>query len=686
MATKQPTTTQPTLLPRSARGAPEIEISQADGQWLIAGKKHRVFLNESDLRISVETGPLTWRMGPSTAEDMLVQWRDERFYLRLTDAERATIEPYDTGYKTGVKIRLEGFRSSGLFSQGLELDLTVVLTVCLEGDDEELICDAVAIEREAALRQLDWPKAIDASEADYAVLNHVSGNLLPRDWPHDYHPFRNFTEEQETDITYDEVSEIHSHLIETWSMSWWGFVREASAMMLIVETPDDASYEFSHPAGGPTVIGLRWLASLGRFRTPRSVRFVFFDEGNYVTLAKRYRKYVQDSGHFVSLREKIAHNPLVAKLVGASHLRQYALLPGESLEALPVLQQKPAASTYDPDDPDKHYGLRTFDELAEDLRTLKAQGFERIHATMCAWPQFGYNRQHPDPLPPAAPAGGWEGLRRWAETCEELGYTSDLHDQYRDYYYDAPSFDPQFAIHEDNASSTTTTFPGARFFGWKDGYIPVMDFWIGWKQAFLSARFAPGHLKKNYELLAKRGIRPTGIYIDVFGYVPPNEDFNPEHPLTRGESMAFRALCFNWARNNLGIVGAEAGADWTVPYVDYASGGNAGACIPVPLFNLVYHDAVMTPAGGLEDPLRCLLNGGYPELGQTGGEPLDIDMAQTILALHKRIALLEMTNHEFLDEHSRVERSTFADGTTITIDKDALSFEIDPPLALSNAD
>jgi hypothetical protein len=61
-------------------------------------------------------------------------------------------------------------------------------------------------------------------------------------------------------------------------------------------------------------------------------------------------------------------------------------------------------------------------------------------------------------------------------------------------------------------------------------------------------------------------------------------------------------------------------------------------------------------------------------------------MAQTILALHKRIALLEMTNHEFLDEHSRVERSTFADGTTITIDKDALSFEIDPPLALSNAD
>jgi len=210
------TTEAQTALPsREAWGAMPVQVAHEQGRWIVAGQKRRVILNESDLALTVEAGSVTWRLGPSSTEDMLVQWRGERFNLGLADAGRMTVDPYDTGYKTGVKIRLEGFRSAGLFSQGLELDLAVVLTICLEGEEEELVCDAVAIEREASLRQLDWPKAVAAGEADYAVLNHVSGNLLPRHWPHAYHPFRNFSEEQETDITCDEISEIHSHLIDS---------------------------------------------------------------------------------------------------------------------------------------------------------------------------------------------------------------------------------------------------------------------------------------------------------------------------------------------------------------------------------------------------------------------------------------------------------------------------------------
>ena len=34
-------------------------------------------------------------------------------------------------------------------------------------------------------------------------------------------------------------------------------------------------------------------------------------------MAKRYRRHVQETGHFVSLREKIARNPLVGKLIGS---------------------------------------------------------------------------------------------------------------------------------------------------------------------------------------------------------------------------------------------------------------------------------------------------------------------------------------------------------------------------------
>jgi hypothetical protein len=38
---------------------------------------------------------------------------------------------------------------------------------------------------------------------------------------------------------------------------WWGHERGGAAMLVILETPDDAGCQFDHPAGGPTTIGPR---------------------------------------------------------------------------------------------------------------------------------------------------------------------------------------------------------------------------------------------------------------------------------------------------------------------------------------------------------------------------------------------------------------------------------------------
>src|SRR5206468_10170253 len=117
-------------------------------------------------------------------------------------------------------------------------------------------------------------------------------------------------------IAASDHSVLQSHVIESWSMSWWGFQKGKSALMVIIETPDDAAYQFSHPAGGPTVIGPRWSAQLGRFGYPRTARLVFFEEGNYVDLAKRYSRYGMETGFFVSLKEKMARTPAVNELIG----------------------------------------------------------------------------------------------------------------------------------------------------------------------------------------------------------------------------------------------------------------------------------------------------------------------------------------------------------------------------------
>ena len=70
-------------------------------------------------------------------------------------------------------------------------------------------------------------------------------------------------------------------------------------------------------------------------------------------------------------------------------------------------------------------------------------------------------------------------MQRLAETCKELGYLFSLHDQYRDYYIDAPSYDVQFAVHEEDAAArrgvsravVSVTGRKAGFHSWTTGKV-----------------------------------------------------------------------------------------------------------------------------------------------------------------------------------------------------------------------
>ena len=652
-------------LPREQWGAMSVTVTHTGGKWIITGKNSKVILNETDLALQVHAGGAQWDMLPSAAGEMFVRAKGEDVSLRLADARRITIVPYDTGFKTGLKIALSNWQL-----KGGTYDLDLFLTVCLEGKNEELVFDVAANERGAALRQLDWPAALDARDVDYTLLSNGRGTLLPRNWPKEYYPIRTITPEGR--IAATDHSLLQSHVIESWSMSWWGFQKGTSAMMVIVETPDDAAYQFSHPAGGPTVIGPRWRAQLGRFGYLRTARMSFIANGTYVDMAKRYRRYAMETGLFVSLKEKIARTPAVGDLFG---------IPQTRVSILRNLKQD--SDRYDTKDPSKNYSLSTFDERARQLRELKAKGLERVLVFVSGWPHLGYDRQHPDSLPPPEQAGGWEGMKRLIDTCHELGYPVIFHDQYRDYYLDAPSYDQQFAVHEEDSALPPRQFPGSRFGDSKQGNIPFMRHWDGGAQAYLNSRFQLGHLLKNYQLLFDRGIRTQGIYIDVIGYVPPDEDFNPEHPTSHSDAMRGQIAMMNWSRQNLGIVATEAGADWVIPYVDVInSSGGGSKAILVPLYHLVYHDAVIVSFGARDQKtlLQGLLFGGVPELPITPPDEKSMVLISQMTALHKRVGMLEMTGHQFLDSNYRKERTTFADGTTVTVDWDLNSVKIEPEL------
>lgn len=270
-------------------------------------------------------------------------------------------------------------------------------------------------------------------------------------------------------------------------------------------------------------------------------------------------------------------------------------------------------------------------------------------------------------------------MKHLVEVCKKLGYLVGVQSNFRDYYVDAPSYNQQFAIHEEFAGTKPTAFPGSRFGDSKEGKIPFMNHWDGGKQTYLSGTFMVGNEKKNFRWLSNHGIHLKGTYLDVFGYVPPDEDFNPEHPVTRTEDIHDRALCYTWAGNNLGFVGTEAGSDWTIPYVDFTSPEHSRSGIPVPLMQLVYHDAVLTPFRPTD--LRGFLYGGIPEVHLSDlKNKKTLKWIKKMCKLNKRVALFQMTNDEFLDQNHQIERTTFSDGTTVTVNWNRKTVKISPVL------
>jgi hypothetical protein len=318
----------------------------------------------------------------------------------------------------------------------------------------------------------------------------MQGMLLPKDWPNKV-------------WLYDTLCYGRGLY-----MPWWGHQKGKSAMLVLIETPEDAGCRFEHPPGGPTKMELRWIHSLGKLSYPRRVRLCFFENGNYVDMAKRYRQHVLETGHFISLKEKIARNPLVGKLIGSPVIHTGILS-----------HIQPESSYYHKDDPSKNHQLVTFDERAQQIRQLSEKGIKRAYVHLDGWGFRGYDNLHPDILPPCPEAGGWDGMKRIAETCDQLGYVFAIHDQYRDYYLDAKSYDPRHTILDRN------------------GNRPHGNTWFGGNQSILCSRLALGHVKKNYLFLLDHGVKVKGAYLDVFAVVPPDECYNPEHPATRADCL-----------------------------------------------------------------------------------------------------------------------------------------------------
>ena len=443
-------------------------------------------------------------------------------------------------------------------------------------------------------------------------------------------------------------------------------------------TPWNMGYDCVHEAGSKeTTIQFRIEPSLQKAGYRRVMRYLFLSDCDYNTLLKCYRKIAMEEGKYKSLKEKAVQNPTVEKLIGAAFVHK----------GIKTSVQEDS-EFFDPKAPNKNNHLTTFKKRAEEMRALKREGVEKVYLHLDGWSEAGYDNQHPDVGPACSAAGGWEGLRALSRTMEELGYLFGIHDQYRDFYHKAESYDPDLSCQSPDGS----IFSHAR--------------WAGGPQDYLCTTLAPFYVRRNFERMLSEKVHLDCAYLDVFTCNEGDECANPRHRMNRRESYEARNACFRYLLTKGILPSSEEVNDWAVPWLVFChyapydfmlrEPGSPKFGIPVPVFNLVYHDCLIIPWMMEKFPeedymFYALLNGGAPYLirdpaytgidgafdsGDTPSWEEHLARVKAVTDFHQKVAETELLRHEILDEKGYRQKSTFANGYSVEVDFQEGSYRI----------
>ena len=621
-------------------------------------KGTEIRFDESRLSFTITHEGDSWNWG----EGFRPRMECEEGTIYFADAKKISHEEWKTGIGHGILSHFEGFELNGA-DAGIAFD-TIVWIEEVSGD---VFFEWVPLSTETVkVKSVYWPGYMEFDEKKdswYTLLNWQQGLLVPNTWK----------------TAVDKV--VFDGFMGTAGayMPWFGQVKDRAGYIAICEQPWNAAYYTEHPAEGPyTHVGIRWEPSLGKMDYRRVMKYSFVKDCDYNDLCKIYRNYVIEKGRFKSLAEKAVKTPSIDQLIGSAFLHKGI-----------KTQVMTNSDFYDAENPDKNNHLTPFSVRTEEIKKFHELGVEKLYLHLDGWAEPGYDNQHPDYLPACEKAGGWKAMKELSDTMHECGYLFGIHDQYRDYYYAAKTFDENFATRL------------------ADGTVPSHARWAGGPQTYLCATQAPFYVKRNFTEIMDNGIKLDCAYLDVFTCNEGDECSHPWHKMTRRECYEYRNACFEYLLSKGILPSSEEVNDWAIPslvFCHYAPydfmldrPGSPKKGIPVPLFNLVYHDCLIEPwmmdkVSEEEDyMLYAVLNGGAPYLVRdgayqntdgsfAGGVEISIEdqikRCKVVSDLHEKVAKCEMVRHEMVDGNPEVQRTTFADGTVVTVDFQAQTYQI----------
>ena len=186
---------------------------------------------------------------------------------------------------------------------------------------------------------------------------------------------------------------------------------------------------------------------------------------------------------------------------------------------------------------DHHQG--SFQGDAANLERLKDHGVDHLAIILHVWQRYGYDVKLPDHLPANPEFGGDEGLIEFGKTANRLNYLWSVHENYKDLYPDAPSYD---------ATARVLNEDGALALAWFNQSTQVQSFG-------LKASRSLGYAQQNSPEIHRR-FDTSASYLDVHTCVPPWQllDHDSSQPLAAMAlgSVKSESQLFEFMRNTHG--------------------------------------------------------------------------------------------------------------------------------------
>ncbi len=444
---------------------------------------------------------------------------------------------------------------------------------------------------------------------------------------------------------------IYSRYIRTFwthlNMRWFGGQKDHAAWICVYED----GFEDACAMEGNRSIAPGYMRTLDKWEHSYTVKYKFV-KGNYVTLAKTYRKYSQDKGWFKSLDEKIKEIPELANFKGGR---------GFWMTLASGVPRKPDAVDFLLSEEQKeHRGMDedvkirfTYKEAEQLIKNYEELGMKKGFIKIAGWINKGYDWSHPDVWPPEPKLGEISELRQLMERPGNI--ITGLHDNYMDIYEGLPSW-PKGVVRQ------------------RDGSLMTGGFWGGGQAYIMHYAESIKYAKRNWEKI--KTLNPKAMFCDTVTAMQMYQNFEKGNLLTKTDDRKAKEEFMKFYKDQGQLFGSEEAADYSIPWVDwYETRFKRDEGNYLPLWLLSFHDAAFILRYGSSGS-----GGDYPRwledmlwgtnLHFFSHRDFDEEYFKSTFHVDKwneKVGTAEMTNHRFLTEDFKVEQTEFSSGHSVIV-------------------